>query len=665
MKTLKKRNAKPSESSIAVPFDDIFHDKRLDNNDGNAVGVDKTIFNLRVSLSDSIKSPIVQIVICLGILIACPVAMFGYIPGTTVAQFCRDMWIGWDGLLHSSSICVAAGTLFGSFFCGPYFYNLKKHSYVCPCDSSGDDDLKFTPEEPTKNYDNCKENRAVAEKTFFKVAMIITQIFCFCTAMNAELQVVTPSWILNPFLLLNFKVHRPSDVARTLETDNVCLAQQNEKLAMDELAKLPVFKRKQEKERLRQPLCLSEDSWTALSAGMLSSRNENDVSSVLKGADYVLQKSGGIIVNAMCRDCADALPDFIQNVENIHAFFPKLSVVIFENDSEDGSRDIFKEWAKKDKAYEVDLMECEEAVDCIFGESHRYDSFEAEAYYNSSAVGKMAAFRNRIVDYVRKEPKYEAYSHMLVMDLDLGVSISPLGMLHTLGEVPDNPVASSGRQTWPGSFGTLRPPYDFSAFRADRTEDHQHLRGITDWVCKLMPAGDRWKNMCHISSPAHMILVLMGDRGENDIWRVNSAFNGATLYPMELIKAHNPRYDIGDDGQRCEHISFNRQMERPMFVNRKWSFNIIPTQPGGPTGLRALRGLVRILFIPKLVLSIYFQGFVFLMLFCFAIMRLGILIVYPLFAKTVNAASFGMKGGISAEKAKELKVLPSFYNYAQ
>jgi hypothetical protein len=49
-------------------------------------------------------------------------------------------------------------------------------------------------------------------------------------------------------------------------------------------------------------------------------------------------------------------------------------------------------------------------------------------------------------------------AHLLVMDVDLGVSISPLGVLHTLGVRPLAAVAASGRSPKPTSVGSLVRP---------------------------------------------------------------------------------------------------------------------------------------------------------------------------------------------------------------
>eukprot|EP00591_Stephanopyxis_turris_P011962 CAMPEP_0195515878 /NCGR_PEP_ID=MMETSP0794_2-20130614/6784_1 /TAXON_ID=515487 /ORGANISM="Stephanopyxis turris, Strain CCMP 815" /LENGTH=388 /DNA_ID=CAMNT_0040644371 /DNA_START=1129 /DNA_END=2293 /DNA_ORIENTATION=- len=355
---------------------------------------------------------------------------------------------------------------------------------------------------------------------------------------------------LEPLALGDDKIYKPSQIEDSLK--GLCLDYKD-----DEIDR-------------RLPLCLNEGSWNTLSSGKLSSHNKKDVKSVLNGLAYAREESGGLIINVMSRDTIDAIEPLRQNVEGLTPFFSELSVVVFENDSSDGSREAFKEWASEAEGYSVDLMECDEAVDCKFGVSHRYDAKEAKDYFKSSAIGRMAEFRQRMVDYIVASPTYADYSHMIVFDLDLSVSLSPLGVLHTLGELPNNPVASAGRQVWPGSFGTLVPPYDFSAFRAHKTDYNAHLLNLHQKFCGILPAGDRWRNQCDAASPMHLALVLSHDRSENDHYRVDSAFNGATMYPLKLVRDSGATYDVGEDGQRCEHIGFNLSMDKPMFINSKW-----------------------------------------------------------------------------------------------
>lgn len=99
------------------------------------------------------------------------------------------------------------------------------------------------------------------------------------------------------------------------------------------------------------------------------------------------QKSGGFVVNVMVRETVDAIGCLRQNVEALAWFIPKLSVVVFENDLVDGSREAFVQWSKNAQGYVVNLMQCEEATDCKFGETHQYEEgFESTDYFKKSAV---------------------------------------------------------------------------------------------------------------------------------------------------------------------------------------------------------------------------------------------------------------------------------------
>eukprot|EP00985_Skeletonema_marinoi_P024441 scaffold16992_cov140-Skeletonema_marinoi.AAC.11 len=354
-----------------------------------------------------------------------------------------------------------------------------------------------------------------------------------------------------------------------------------------------------------QPLCLSESQWDELSSGQLSSLKRDDVQTVQRGLDYLRNQSGGLIVNALARNVADSIPALKQNMDALAPFFKdphnKLSLVVFENDSDDGTRHHFKQWAKQESSYSVDIMGCGPTnPDCKLGEKDRYDNMNLFKNPTASGVGKLGEFRQIILDYILKKEEYNDFSHMIVLDVDLGVSVSPLGLLHTLGLenniAQEYVVASSSSQVWPGSMGTIIPPYDLSAFRPKPTEMNEKVRGLHKSFCHLMPAGDRWRNMCEAVSPMQLFMISQSaDATVNHekAHEVGSAFNGITLYPISLIRnrGNAAQYDSGDDNQRCEHVGFHFSLRESMFVNPKWSMNLKPSNPGGPTGYRAVTTL--------------------------------------------------------------------------
>lgn len=500
------------------------------------------------------KEFLLHMILPLLILVMIPLLVLQHVPSTHVGS---QINIVWTALLHFSTWPIV-------LLCG----GVVVHHYS-------------TPTPPTKS---------LVFKTCLLIALLAVSII-----VNCQIQVIYPSWIWNPFLWgRRYPIYLPSALLPAMQ--GICLTQDPNNNA--------------------HPLCLKESSWKTLSAGVLSSKRKQDVEAVTRGIAYAREESGGLVVNVMSRDTVDAIPALQQNVEALVPFFQKVTVVVFENDSADGSREAFSEWSSRASGYAVDVMDCgPDNFDCKFGISHRYDAKEASHYFQSSAIGKMADYRQRMVDHILE--KYPTYSHMIVVDLDLKVSLSPFGILHSLGTHPEAAVASSGRQVWPGSMGTLIPPYDFSAFRTSLpvSQKDEHLHKLHDAFCGLLPQGDRWRNQCDAASSIHLLFVLQHDvLLKEEPYKVASAFNGATLYPINVMKQTHAKYDTGEDGQRCEHIGFNLAFPS-FYINPKWNFHVMPTNPGGPTGLRSVKNVVRIVFKPKLSLIIFAQLMVFLVAF--------------------------------------------------
>ena len=119
-------------------------------------------------------------------------------------------------------------------------------------------------------------------------------------------------------------------------------------------------------------MCLSDDAWLLLSNNLLSRHKLADVEAVAKGVNVA--QNGGLIINIMARDTIGAVPTLIKNVEALSPFFRgKLAVVVYENDSVDGTREAIKNWAASASGYKVDLMTCEEEVRAGKSRSHEQE----------------------------------------------------------------------------------------------------------------------------------------------------------------------------------------------------------------------------------------------------------------------------------------------------
>ena len=459
----------------------------------------------------------------------------------------------------------------------------------------------------------------------WKMPLFISVVFSSLVVGHMTMQMVAPHMMWNPFLWGCYRVYLPEGTAGSL--GRACLdgsalsddwerggggvggsgsgSGNNDNLSSDVA----------ESSFGPPPLCLAERDWNELSSGQLSSYDPDDVAAVEHGLDYLRNRSGGLVISVLARDVADSIPALRQNMDGLAALFQggkgegksRLSLVVFENDSSDGTRDAFRRWSDEESGrtdgprYAVDVAGCgPRNPDCRLGIVDRYDVPLTTA--TASGVGRLGEFRQVLMEYVLGKEEYRAYSHMIVLDADLGVSLSPLGLLHTLGVddgrvAMDHAVASSSVQVWPGTLGTITPPYDFSAFRPLQIESNRKVRGLHRRFCEIMPPGDRWRNLCDASSPMQLFMI----QSANDVsnhrdrpYEVASAFNGLTMYPLGLVRGRGSRarYDAGEDGQRCEHIGFHMSLRETMYVNPKWKMNLRPERPGGPSGVQAVKTLI-------------------------------------------------------------------------
>ncbi len=482
----------------------------------------------------------------------------------------------------------------------------------------------------------------------FTLAMLIS--------IQTNLQMMYPSWFWNPFLL-GYSVYFPSSIAEA--SAGICIEEEINRYLEANPKEHNISSGLRDANDKKGPLCLTEKSWKSLSTDALSSKNEKDVKTVIEGARYLKNESGGIAFGIMSRDTVDAIAPLRLNVEGLLPFTPNLSVVIFENDSTDGSREAFIQWSKEVKGkYTVDVIQCEDSPDCKFNLSHR-DFEEDIPYEQTSAIGRMGEFRQRLIDYILDDPKYSSYSHFLVLDIDLSVSISPLGILHSLGKLPNEAVVSSGRQPRPGSFGSLQPPYDFSAFVAHETALFRRMIKLNERFCALKPEGFRWRNECNAVSVAQFTMIQISDNlNDGEPYLVDSAFNGAVLYPIKLIRHAKAKYDAGKDGQRCEHIGFNLSLKRPMYVNPKWDMHLHPHLMGGPSGKRAMRTIRDIAKSPVIGPVIFGQSMFSMIIFIYCIITLTMLTIYPLWV-CLSRATIGSSETLSNTNARERSKSPS------
>jgi hypothetical protein len=540
-----------------------------------------------------------------------PCFIYGRVPGSSPVGFYHALVNVWDSFLHMSIYLVGGVT-----FAAACIYLYIAHFQAAHLPTKDKKELSFASTRGKVWYVIGTPNR---------FAVLVVALFVYLSSVTSIQTLVNPGWMWMPFLLINYKVIWPSELGEAMA--GICTD----------------YTRSEHYSNDRKfPLCLSEKQWNLLSAGALSSKNPDDVDAVLAGIEFANEDSSGLIINVLARDVADHIDQLQQNARALNVFFPKLSVVIFENDSKDGSREAFEAWASKpNKGYDVDLMSCPEAKDCKLKKEHRYDGEKDEDFFTSPSIGLMHKFRQRMVDYIVAKPDYNNYSHMMQIDLDIGVSLSPLGVLHSIGKTRDSAVvASSCRQPWAGGLGTLVPPYDFNAFQPLRTPENEWLFRIHESFCGLMPSNDKWQFNCVGASAVHFLQIIQLDRENDDLYPVASAYNGATLYPLQLIRKNHPMYDAGEYGHRCEHVGFNLSIDKQILVNPKWDCHMSPTLPGGPSGERAMKSVKRYASLPQVAIPLFLQTFLPLVICVFSVMTFSVHSLRPFFINACDQAKY-------------------------
>jgi len=561
------------------------------------------VFSIKPNFLSILETAWGKVVVSFSILIGIPLLIYGsYAPSTGIMNNLIAVWSAWDGLLSIGSFLVLGHAILGAIYFSSVSSGVSEHS-----DLRFKDCLFSVLKSPTTKKITAKSKDYVfstRRRLFNTIAVLIVIWFLFLIGIVGPNTLCYPTWLWHPFLWGRYHVYDMNEV-RTAAS-NICTN--------------------------KDSLCLSDKEWEVLSAGALSKSNIQDVRAVQNGRMFASRNS--IVINVLARNINEHIAALRTNIESIAPLFKDVALVVFENDSSDGTRKAFQEWAaESDIDYKVDLMECEGVVDCKFKRKYR-DDVELEDFDYSSAIGEMHTYRNMAINYIQKDAKYKDYSHLLVLDIDLQISFSPLGILHTLGVHPDHVVASSGHQPWPTAFGTFITPYDLNAFRDYNTE---RTMGLETWhkkFCGISESRERWRSECEALSPAHLIAIIWNERKliNGDFYRVNSAFNGAVLYPIDLLRTSGAQYDKGETGQRCEHVGFHEKMNdyKEMYVNRKWDMHVKPDLPAGPSFARAKKTKDRLMSKPKLVILVLFTHIASVGLFVWAALTISVYFTQPM-----------------------------------
>jgi hypothetical protein len=276
--------------------------------------------------------------------------------------------------------------------------------------------------------------------------------------------------------------------------------------------------------------------------------------SFLKRAKYgrIIAHKTSIVICCLARNISKVYNKNRKRLTFIGKQFNKYKIIIFENDSEDSSRELLLKWSKEDP--NVILLKCCEMGDCKCKLKLKkgYDL----GMFSKKRINNMLLYRDKYLNYVKKF--YNNYNYMLVVDFDLNGSTNINGLFNSLSYQNWNAIFINGRNPIPGNFGTFTKPYDGMAY-IDINDNYNNTNQL--------------KYVYNVLKMAYLI------KNNKRLIPVKSAFNGYGLYKIKSILQCSYKGD-----QRCEHINLAKCMNDKgmnLFINPQW-IGYFNQQAGGP-----------------------------------------------------------------------------------
>lgn len=236
---------------------------------------------------------------------------------------------------------------------------------------------------------------------------------------------------------------------------------------------------------------------------------------VEKGYERMAEKE--VVICGLARDVMHALPRTMARLERLGKQFKNYKVVVFENDSSDGTLEMLQYWQKVNARVEV-LTEQLEAKK--WGQVQDLARME-----------QMAAYRNRYIAHIR-EQQYK-FDYLIVFDLDIPLGFSYDGIAHSFSYHDWDVMGSNGFLVPPYGDPIPNPVfYDAFAFRGKGNDYPKSLEEIN---------------------------ALQFQRGE-ELVPVDSAFGGLAMYRAAGIVA-GAQYG----GEDCEHVILHRWLRENGF----------------------------------------------------------------------------------------------------
>ncbi len=237
-----------------------------------------------------------------------------------------------------------------------------------------------------------------------------------------------------------------------------------------------------------------------------------------------------IVITGVCRNISIYVFNVIHKFIYLTLFFDKVTIIIYENDSDDNTLEMLKKFQKMYENINIIIL--------------------SEKNIEGKLTQRISYARNYILDYIHNNNLNPDYIISIDMD-EILMKFRCKSIIHPLNETLD----------WAMFGGNSKIYYDMWALRTLKKPNKDFWKNKKD------------SNQKYIMSKEKILEeYFMIDKESNPI-EVSSCFNGIGIYKYKYIL--NCRYN-GDE--TCEHINFHNEMK----VKNEARFYIHPKLMVGP-----------------------------------------------------------------------------------
>lgn len=249
-----------------------------------------------------------------------------------------------------------------------------------------------------------------------------------------------------------------------------------------------------------------------------------------------------IVIAALARDCEDSLRTNIPLIENLRTQLSWSEVVIVENDSSDGTKDLLQDW--KVNYQNVTIISNDFGTKTIPDKSDLIKN----PMTSYQRIDKMASYRNLYLDHIDniKHP----VDLVIVIDIDVQ-NISSTGLINAINsfDAKTGAVFSNGISVKKSFFGLSKIYYDIFA-----VWEYPVLNEFS-YSSKSLALTFKSVNKNVFKSPFYSVI---------------SAFGGVGIYNYQAIKGLRYKMVLNPLNPQeavCEHIPFNQEIIKRGFKN--------------------------------------------------------------------------------------------------